>query len=137
MVQTLKTIDGEGVTFDSWADYAYNYRGVLEQSVMRGNGSSGFEYFSNTNTAANEQSKEYVSQVTSYENLRDPSLCERLRRAAVSRQLRQSTLRLQVAPHRPVVSIQSSITRALTTRRLRSARTPIATLVLLLLARCR
>jgi hypothetical protein len=72
MVQTLKTTDGEGVIFDSWADYAYKYQGVLEQSVMWGNGSSGFEYFSNTNTAANEQSQEYVSQVTSYGNLRDP-----------------------------------------------------------------
>jgi hypothetical protein len=46
MVQTLKTTDGEGVIFDSWADYAYKYQGVLEQSVMWGNGSSGFEYFS-------------------------------------------------------------------------------------------
>ena len=72
MVQTLKTTDGEGVIFDSWADYAYKYQGVLEQSVMWGNGSSGFEYFSNTRTAANEQSQEYLSQVTSYGNLRDP-----------------------------------------------------------------
>jgi hypothetical protein len=72
MVQTLKTTDGEGVIFDSWADYAYKYQGVLEQSVMWGNGSSGFEYFSNTNRAANEQSQEYVSQVTSYGNLQDP-----------------------------------------------------------------
>jgi hypothetical protein len=71
-VQTLKTTDGEGVIFDSWADYAYKYQGVLEQSVMWGNGSSGFEYFSNTPTAANEQSREYVSQVTSYGNLQDP-----------------------------------------------------------------
>jgi hypothetical protein len=72
MVQTLKTTDGEGVIFDSWADYAYKYQGVLEQSALWGNGSSGFEYFSNTNTAANEQSQEYVSQVTSYGNLQDP-----------------------------------------------------------------
>jgi hypothetical protein len=72
MVQTLKTTDGEGVIFDSWADYAFRYQGVLEQSAMWGNGSSGFEYFSNTNTAANEQSQEYVNQVTSYGNLRDP-----------------------------------------------------------------
>jgi hypothetical protein len=71
-VQTLKTTDGEGVIFDSWAQYAYNYQGVLEQSAMWGNGSSGFEYFSNTNTAANERSQEYISQVTSYGNLQDP-----------------------------------------------------------------
>jgi hypothetical protein len=71
-VQTLKTTDGEGVIFDSWAYYAYKYQGVLEQSVMWGNGSSGFEYFSNTGTAGNEQSREYVSQVTSYGNLQDP-----------------------------------------------------------------
>jgi hypothetical protein len=38
MVQTLKTTDGEGVIFDSWADYAYKYQGVLEQSVMWGTG---------------------------------------------------------------------------------------------------
>ena len=71
-VQTLKTTDGEGVIFDSWADYAYKYQGVLEQSAMWRNGSSGFEYFSNTGTAGNEQSREYVSHVTSYGNLQDP-----------------------------------------------------------------
>jgi hypothetical protein len=64
-----KTTDGEGLIFDSWGLQRYTHQGVVEQSAFWGNGSAGLEIFPNGGT---DGASNYVFNVTSYGNLRDP-----------------------------------------------------------------
>jgi len=63
--------DGEGIIFDNWSNsqtshVAYTGQGVVEQSMLLGNGSSGFEAFGNTGSTV------IVESTTSWGNYQDP-----------------------------------------------------------------
>ncbi len=64
--------DGEGIVFDSWSCQGpYTHQGVMEQNVVWGNGSDGYEIFPNC-TGNGDYVQGYVFSNTSYGNEQDP-----------------------------------------------------------------
>ena len=68
------TTDGEGIIFDTWGSnngsgVGYPYQGVVEQSVLWNNGSSGFEVF--CNGTCNSTVSVIVKGISTYNNNQD------------------------------------------------------------------
>ena len=66
-----QTTDGEGIIFDSWGCSGYTHQGVVEQSVLWGNGSAGLEIF--PNCSQNDLATYVAFNNTSYGNFQDPA----------------------------------------------------------------
>jgi hypothetical protein len=66
-IAAMTTTDGEGIIFDTWR--GYSYQGVVEQSILWGNGSAGYEMF--CNGTCESSLAVHVFNNTLYGNLQD------------------------------------------------------------------
>jgi hypothetical protein len=64
--------DGEGIIFDSWAIPQYKYTGIIEQSVLWGNGSAALLAFPQGNHTTDDQATVVWKHNTAYGNYQDP-----------------------------------------------------------------